>query len=123
MTCIVFEKYASAGGLLRYGIPDFKMEKRHVERRVAQMEAEGVTFHYGAHVGVNLPVEARSPRASTPWCWPAAPNSPRDLPIPGRDLDGVHFAMDYPAAAEPPRRAASRRANAADLGGAASTSS
>ena len=50
----VFEKYAKAGGLLRYGIPDFKMEKVYVDRRVAQMEAEGVTFHYGAHVGVNV---------------------------------------------------------------------
>ena len=47
----VFEKFAKAGGLLRYGIPDFKMEKHHIDRRVAQMEAEGVTFHYGAHVG------------------------------------------------------------------------
>ena len=53
----VYEKYAKAGGLLRYGIPDFKMEKHHVDRRVAQMEAEGVTFHYGVHVGVNLPAE------------------------------------------------------------------
>src|SRR6187549_2247829 len=53
----VFEKYAKAGGLLRYGIPDFKMEKIYVDRRVAQMEAEGVTFHYGAHVGVNVAVE------------------------------------------------------------------
>src|SRR4030088_235513 len=53
----VYEKFAKAGGLLRYGIPDFKMEKIHVDRRVAQMEAEGVTFHYGAHVGVNLPAE------------------------------------------------------------------
>ncbi|MBO0754918.1 MAG: glutamate synthase subunit beta, partial [Bradyrhizobiaceae bacterium] len=50
----VFEKYAKAGGLLRYGIPDFKMEKHHVDRRIVQMEAEGVTFHYGAHVGVNV---------------------------------------------------------------------
>src|SRR5436305_13663989 len=53
----VFEKFARAGGLLTYGIPDFKMEKRHVARRVAQMEGEGVVVHYGAHVGVNMPVE------------------------------------------------------------------
>src|SRR3954471_11786127 len=53
----VFEKFARAGGLLTYGIPDFKMEKRHVARRVQQMEGEGVVFHYGAHVGVNIPVE------------------------------------------------------------------
>ena len=51
----VYEKLAKAGGLLRYGIPDFKMEKHHVDRRVAQMEAEGVVFHYDAHVGVNVP--------------------------------------------------------------------
>ncbi|MGB6549563.1 MAG: NAD(P)-binding protein, partial [Xanthobacteraceae bacterium] len=51
----VFERWAKAGGLLRYGIPDFKMEKVHIDRRVAQMEAEGVTFHYGAYVGVNVP--------------------------------------------------------------------
>ena len=60
MRCIVFEKYAKAGGLLRYGIPDFKMEKDIIDRRVAQMEAEGVTFHYGAHVGGT---PARSTRA------------------------------------------------------------
>src|SRR4051812_39756608 len=53
----VFEKFAKAGGLLRYGIPDFKMDKGIVEKRVAQMQAEGVTFHYGVHVGVNLPAE------------------------------------------------------------------
>ena len=53
----VYERWAKAGGLLRYGIPDFKMEKIHVERRVAQMEAEGVAFHYDAHVGVNVPAE------------------------------------------------------------------
>src|SRR5207302_10750091 len=52
----VYERWAKAGGLLRYGIPDFKMEKHHVDRRVTQMEAEGVVFHYGAHVGVNIPV-------------------------------------------------------------------
>ena len=50
----VYEKNAKAGGLLRYGIPDFKLEKRHVDRRIEQMEAEGVTFHYNAHVGVTV---------------------------------------------------------------------
>ena len=69
----VFEKYAKAGGLLRYGIPDFKMEKHHVDRRVAQMEAEGVTFHYGAHVGVNLPAEELLDGLRRAWCSPAAP--------------------------------------------------
>src|SRR5206468_6209205 len=53
----LYEKHAKAGGLMRYGIPDFKMEKHHVDHRVAQMEAEGVIFHYGAHVGVNVPIE------------------------------------------------------------------
>ena len=67
MTCIVYEKHAKAGGLMRYGIPDFKMEKHNVDRRVTQMEAEGVTFHYGAHVGVNLPVEQARRRTTTRW--------------------------------------------------------
>jgi len=53
----VYERWQKAGGLLRYGIPDFKMEKVHVDRRVAQMQAEGVTFHYGVHVGVSMPVD------------------------------------------------------------------
>ncbi len=53
----VFEREPKAGGLLRYGIPDFKMEKHHIDRRVAQMEAEGVTFHYGVNVGVTKPVQ------------------------------------------------------------------
>ena len=91
----VFEKFAKAGGLLRYGIPDFKMEKHHVDRRVAQMEAEGVTFHYGAHVGVNLPAEKLRRRLRRAWCSPAAPRRARDLPIPGRELEGIHFAMEF----------------------------
>jgi glutamate synthase (NADPH/NADH) small chain len=62
-TCIVFEKFAKAGGLLRYGIPDFKMEKHIIDRRVAQMEAEGVTFHYGVHVGVDCRSRDRSARS------------------------------------------------------------
>ena len=69
----VFEKYAKAGGLLRYGIPDFKMEKHHIDRRVAQMEAEGVTFHYGAHVGVNAAGRESARRTTTRLCWRAAP--------------------------------------------------
>ena len=85
----------SAGGLLRYGIPDFKMEKHHVDRRVEQMEAEGVMFHYGVHVGVELCRSRTRATATTPWCSPAAPRSARDLPIPGRELDGIHFAMDF----------------------------
>ena len=90
----VYEKHAKAGGLLRYGIPDFKMEKRHVERRVAQMEAEGVTFHYGAHVGVNVPVEELLDGYDAVALAGGAEKA-RDLPIPGRELDGIHFAMDF----------------------------
>jgi glutamate synthase (NADPH) small chain len=90
----VFEKYARAGGLLRYGIPDFKMEKHHVDRRVAQMEAEGVTFHYGAHVGVNVPVDDLLKGYDAVVLAGGAEKS-RDLPIPGRDLGGIHFAMDF----------------------------
>src|ERR1700674_515559 len=94
----LFEKFARAGGLLRYGIPDFKMEKHHVDRRVAQMEAEGVTFHYGVHVGGNSP-GAIDPREMLNQCaGPARAGGAepaRALPIPGRDLDGIHFAMDF----------------------------
>ena len=90
----VFEKFARAGGLLTYGIPDFKMEKSHVAKRVAQMEGEGVVFHYGAHVGVNMPVERVTEGFDAVILTGGAEHS-RDLPIPGRDLNGIHFAMDY----------------------------
>jgi glutamate synthase (NADPH/NADH) small chain len=90
----LFEKQAKAGGLLRYGIPDFKMEKHIVDRRVRQMEAEGVTFHYGAHVGDTLPVEVLIEGHDAVVLTGGA-EKPRDLPIPGRDLDGIHFAMDF----------------------------
>ena len=90
----VFEKHAKAGGLMRYGIPDFKMEKHLVDRRVDQMEAEGVTFHYGAHVGVNLAAEDLL-RDYDAIVLAGGAEKPRDLPIPGRDLKGVHFAMDF----------------------------
>ena len=90
----LFEKFARAGGLLTYGIPDFKMEKRHVARRVTQMEAEGVVFHYGAHVGVSLAVERVTEGFDAVVLTGGAEHS-RDLPIPGRELGGIHFAMDY----------------------------
>ena len=90
----LFEKFARAGGLLTYGIPDFKMEKHHVARRVTQMEAEGVVFHYGAHVGVSMPVE-RVTEGFDAVVLTGGAEASRDLPIPGRDLDGIHFAMDY----------------------------
>lgn len=90
----VYEKHARAGGLLRYGIPDFKLEKRHIDRRVEQMEAEGVTFHYNAHVGVTISGEELVGRYDAVALAGGAEAS-RDLPVPGRDLDGVHFAMDF----------------------------
>jgi len=90
----VYEKHAKAGGLLRYGIPDFKMEKGIVDIRVAQMQAEGVTFHYGAHVGVNLPAEKLIADHEA-VVLAGGSEKGRDLPIEGRELDGVHFAMEF----------------------------
>jgi len=90
----LFERWAKAGGLLTYGIPDFKMEKHHVFRRVQQMEAEGVVFHYGAHVGVDVPVEPLVAEHDALVLAGGAEQS-RDLPIPGRELSGIHFAMDF----------------------------
>ncbi|MBN8957667.1 MAG: glutamate synthase subunit beta [Rhizobiales bacterium] len=90
----VYEKNAKAGGLLRYGIPDFKMEKYHIDRRVKQMEAEGVTFHYGAHIGATMPVEVLLENHDA-VVLAGGSEKGRDLPIPGRDLDGIHFAMDF----------------------------
>jgi glutamate synthase (NADPH/NADH) small chain len=90
----VYEKNAYPGGLMRYGIPDFKMEKIHVERRVEQMQAEGVTFHCNVHVGVELPIAELLEKYDAVVLAGGA-EKPRDLPIPGRDLDGVHFAMEF----------------------------
>jgi glutamate synthase (NADPH/NADH) small chain len=90
----LFEKNDRIGGLLRYGIPDFKMEKRHIDRRMRQMETEGVEFRAGVEVGVNLPVKAlmETYDAIVMSCGAEAP---RDLEVPGRELSGIHFAMDY----------------------------
>jgi glutamate synthase (NADPH/NADH) small chain len=90
----VFERDDRIGGLLRYGIPEFKMEKRHLERRLAQMQAEGTVFKAGVNVGVDMSAnDLRSDfdavvlaGGATAW---------RDLPIPGRDLDGIHQAMEF----------------------------
>ena len=90
----VYERWAKAGGLLRYGIPDFKMEKSHVDRRVTQMEAEGVVFHYGAHVGVNVDAQKLVAQHDAVVLTGGA-EKPRELPVPGRELKGIHFAMDY----------------------------
>jgi glutamate synthase (NADPH/NADH) small chain len=90
----LYEKASRAGGLLRYGIPDFKMEKHHVDRRVEQMEAEGVTFHYGAHIGVTHSMKDIVDSHDAVIMTGGA-EKPRDLPIPGRELAGIHFAMDF----------------------------
>jgi glutamate synthase (NADPH/NADH) small chain len=90
----VYEKHATPGGLLRYGIPDFKMEKHHVERRVKQMEAEGVVFHCKVHVGIELDAAELSGRHDAIVLAGGAEWG-RDLPIPGRELDGVEFAMNF----------------------------
>ncbi|UCE85556.1 MAG: glutamate synthase subunit beta [Deltaproteobacteria bacterium] len=93
-TVTVFEKSDRIGGLLRYGIPDFKLEKAVVERRLDQMRAEGVHFQTGVHVGKDL--SARDLRKGYDAVVIATgAEDPRDLPVPGRDLDGVHFAMDF----------------------------
>jgi glutamate synthase (NADPH/NADH) small chain len=90
----LFEKNAKAGGLLRYGIPDFKMEKLPIDRRVKQMEAEGVTFHYGANIGVNKKATDLL-MAFDAVVLTGGAEHPRDLPVEGRDLRGVHFAMEF----------------------------
>lgn len=90
----LYEKNAKAGGLLRYGIPDFKMEKHLIDRRVEQMTAEGVVFKYGVEVGKD--VSARQLVADyDAVVLSGGAEKPRDLPVPGRDLSGVHFAMEF----------------------------
>jgi glutamate synthase (NADPH/NADH) small chain len=106
----VFEKNSRIGGLLRYGIPDFKMEKTHIDRRIEQMQAEGVVFRTGVLVGA-MPAEGAAAKVTndakdtlTPEQLKAdfdaivltgGSETSRDLPVPGRDLDGVHFAMEF----------------------------
>jgi glutamate synthase (NADPH/NADH) small chain len=90
----LYEKLAKPGGLMRYGIPDFKMEKRIIDLRVAQMQAEGVTFRCGVHVGVDLPAEQLL-RDYDAVALTGGAEQARDLPIPGRELAGIHFAMDF----------------------------
>jgi len=92
----LYEKHAKAGGLLRYGIPDFKMEKHIIDRRVAQMEAEGVTFHYSAFVGAKGGIDPKKLAAEyDAVALTGGAEAGRDLAIPGRDLAGIHFAMDF----------------------------
>ena len=90
----VFEKADRIGGLLRYGIPNFKMEKHLIDRRLDQMRAEGVRFRTGAHVGVNVAVEDLR-REHHALLLAGGAEHPRDLKVPGRELNGIHFAMDF----------------------------
>jgi glutamate synthase (NADPH/NADH) small chain len=90
----IFEKHDRIGGLLRYGIPDFKLSKRLIDRRMAQMRTEGVEFHTHAHVGVDIPV-ARLYKEYDAVVLAGGSERPRDLDVPGRSFDGIHFAMDF----------------------------
>jgi glutamate synthase (NADPH/NADH) small chain len=90
----LYERHARPGGLLRYGIPDFKMEKGIIDVRIEQMRAEGVTFHCGVHVGVDLPVETLLEDYDA-MALTGGSEQARDLPIPGREHKGIHFAMDF----------------------------
>ncbi|OYU49745.1 MAG: glutamate synthase [Rhizobiales bacterium PAR1] len=90
----VFEREPRAGGLLRYGIPDFKMEKHHIDRRIGQMTAEGVTFHYGVEIGKTKPLSDLQ-RDFDAVLMTGGAEAPRDPTLPGQDLDGVYFAMPY----------------------------
>ncbi len=90
----VFERDDRAGGLLMYGIPNMKLEKKSVERRVRLLEAEGVEFVTGVHVGVHVDIEKLREEHDA-LLLACGATQPRDLPVPGRDLAGVHFAMDF----------------------------
>ncbi len=90
----VFEKADRIGGLLRYGIPNFKLEKHLIDRRLAQMEAEGVKFVTSAHVGVNVDV-AQLRSEFDAIVLAGGSEAPRDLNVPGRELKGIHFAMEF----------------------------
>jgi glutamate synthase (NADPH/NADH) small chain len=90
----VFERSDRIGGLLRYGIPDFKLEKTVIERRVRLMEQEGIIFRTNAHVGVNISAKHLQDEFDA-IVMSGGASAPRDLPIPGRQLNGVHYAMDF----------------------------
>ncbi len=93
-TVAVYERDDRIGGLLRYGIPDFKMEKEHIDRRLRQMREEGTRFRAGIDIGTDITWSELRRRYDAVVIATGA-TVPRDLPIPGRDLNGVHFAMDY----------------------------
>jgi glutamate synthase (NADPH/NADH) small chain len=90
----VYERWAKAGGLLRYGIPDFKMEKYLIDRRMRQMEAEGIEFRAGVEVGVTVSIKSLLETYDA-IAMACGAEHPRDLEVPGRELRGIHFAMDY----------------------------
>jgi glutamate synthase (NADPH/NADH) small chain len=90
----VFEKNAKMGGLLRYGIPDFKLEKQWIDRRMGQMRAEGVKFRFNSHIGVDITTRELQEKYDAVILAGGSETS-RDMPVPGRELDGVHFAMDF----------------------------
>jgi glutamate synthase (NADPH/NADH) small chain len=90
----VYEKNDRIGGLMRYGIPNFKLEKHILDRRIQQMRAEGVTFVTNAHIGVNVPVDALTSHYDA-ILLAGGSEQPRDLKIPGRELKGIHFAMEF----------------------------
>ena len=90
----VFERQDRLGGLLRYGIPDFKLDKKLLDRRVDQMRAEGVSFHTNSHIGRDIPAKKLVSDFNA-VILTGGSESPRDLPIPGRDLNGVNYAMDF----------------------------
>ena len=90
----VFEKNDRIGGLLRYGIPDFKMEKHIIDRRIAQMQAEGVLFRPNWHIGKDIPA-SQLVKDFDAVILAGGSEHPRDLPVPGRELDGVHYAMTF----------------------------
>jgi glutamate synthase (NADPH/NADH) small chain len=109
---VVFEKNPRIGGLLRYGIPDFKLETWLIDRRLAQLRAEGVEFRPNSHVGVEIP--ARSLLAEfDAVALTGGSEQPRDLTVPGRDLAGIHFAMDF--LAQQNRRVAGQKIVDADI--------
>jgi len=91
---VVFEKNDRIGGLLRYGIPDFKMEKHLIDRRIAQMQAEGVVFRPNSHIGKDIPAQQLLTDFDA-VILAGGSEHPRDLAVPGRELDGVHLAMEF----------------------------
>ena len=91
---VVFEKNDRIGGLLRYGIPDFKLEKMHIDRRIEQMRVEGVEFRVNQHIGVQVSAQKLKDEFDAVVLTGGA-EQPRDLPVPGRELQGVHFAMEF----------------------------